>query len=134
MKNKTNDLFKEAIYWYTKRIINNETILGVFLITWLIAIWKRKGRALDLNMMRYIHSKYWDAKLCEALVTKHMKLKIIKSCPNIQIGGVPKASCTEHLITTKTWMKVKEESKQGGIMNTFDLSKFFEKESLLDTI
>ena len=35
-----------------------------------------KGSALDLNMMRYIHTKLWDAKLCEALVTKHMKPKI----------------------------------------------------------
>ena len=31
-------------------------------------------------------------------------------------------------------MKVKEESKQGGIMNTFDLEKIFDKESLLDTM
>ena len=58
-----------------------------------------------------------------------MKPNIIKSCPNIQIGGVPGASSTEHLVTTKTWMKTKEEDKQGGIMNTFDLEKFFDKES-----
>ena len=60
-------------------------------------------------MMRYIHTKYWDAKLCEALVTEHMKEKIVKACPNIQIGGVPES------VTTKTWMKLKEEMKENGI-------------------
>ena len=55
----------------------------------------KKGSALDLNMMRYIHTKYWDAKLCEALVTKHMKAKIIKACPITQIGGIPKSSSVD---------------------------------------
>jgi hypothetical protein len=85
-------------------------------------------------MMRYIHTKYWDAKLCEALVTKHMKPKIIGACPNIQIGGIPKASSVEHLVTMKTWMKLKEETKEAGIIQTFDMEKFFDKESLLDTM
>ena len=85
-------------------------------------------------MMRYIHTKYWDAKLCEALVTKHMKAKIINACPIIQIGGIPKSSSVEHLVTMKTWMKVKEEKKESGIIQTFDMEKFFDKESLLDTM
>ena len=36
--NKAGDKFREAIYCYMRRIINNETIPGAFLITWLIAI------------------------------------------------------------------------------------------------
>ena len=72
--------------------------------------------------------------MCEALVTKHMKPKIINACPNIQIGGVPKASSVEHLVTMKTWMKLKEETKEGGIIQTFDMEKFFDKESLVDTM
>ena len=51
-----------------KRIFKHEDTPLIFQITWLIAIWKRKGSALDLNMMRYIHTKHWVAKLCEALV------------------------------------------------------------------
>ena len=65
-------------------------------------IWKKKGSALDLNQMRYIHTKLWDAKLCEALVTRNMKGKIVKACPNIQIGGMPNSSSVEHLVTLKT--------------------------------
>ena len=40
----------------------------------------------------------------------------------------------EHLVTLKTWMKTKESSKEGGIIQTFDMEKFFDKESLLDTM
>ena len=79
--NKAGDRYKEAIYLYMKRIFKHEEVPTEFQLTWLIAIWKRKGSALNLNMMRYIHTKLWDAKLCEALVTKHMKPKIVKACP-----------------------------------------------------
>ena len=69
------------------RIIREEEVPKAFNLTWLIAIWKKKGSALDLNQMRYIHTKLWDAKLCEALVTRHMKPKIVEACPNIPSHG-----------------------------------------------
>ena len=55
-------------------------------------------------MVRFIHTREWEAGLCEALVTEQMKLKIIEACPRIQIGGMPESSSTEHLVTVKTWM------------------------------
>ena len=67
-----------------------------------------------------------------ALVTRNMKGKIVKACPNIQIGGMPNSSSVEHLVTLKTWMRMLEESKGIGIINTFDMEKFFDKESLID--
>ena len=63
-----------------------------------------------------------------------MKPKIVEACPNIQIGGVPKASSVEHLVTMKTWMKLKEGTKEAGIIQTFDMEKFSDKESLVDTM
>ena len=105
--NKSGKKYKDAIYYYMRRIFKQEEIPIMFQITWLIAIWKRKGSALDLNMMRYIHTKLWDAKLCEALVTKHMKPKKVDACPKLQIGGIPKASSVEHLVMMKIWMKLK---------------------------
>ena len=50
--NKSGDKYKDAIYYYMRRIFKQEDIPSIFQITWLIAIWKRKGSALDLNMMR----------------------------------------------------------------------------------
>ena len=50
--NKAGDKYREAIYCYMRRIINNETVPGAFLITWLIAIWKRKGSGLVLDQVQ----------------------------------------------------------------------------------
>ena len=36
------------------------------------------GSELDLNMMKYIHGKDWDAKLLEALISERIKPFIIK--------------------------------------------------------
>ncbi len=57
--NKAGDRYKEAIYLYMKRILKEEAVPTEFHMTWLTAIWKRKGSALDLNMMRYLHTKVW---------------------------------------------------------------------------
>ena len=61
-----------------------------------------------------------------------MKGKIVGACPNIQIGGMPNSSSVEHLVTLKILMKMLEESNKMGIINTFDMEKFFDKESLMD--
>ena len=61
-----------------------------------------------------------------------MKGKIVEACPNIQIGGMPNSSCVEHLVTLKICMKMLEESNRMGIINTYDMEKFFNKESLMD--
>ena len=42
-------------------------------------------------------------------------------------------SSVEHLITLKTWMKSKEQTGENGIFQPFDMEKFFDKESLIDT-
>ena len=63
-----------------------------------------------------------------------MKEDIVKACPKIQIGGMPKSMSVEHLVTLKTWMAVKEQRKENGIFQVFDMEKFFDKESLIDTM
>ena len=47
---------------------------------------------------------------------------------------MPNLSSVDHLIIIKTWMKMKEETKQNGIFQVFDMSKNFDKESLIDTL
>ena len=132
--NKAGNKYKEAIRMYMSKIIDNENIPWEFSKTVLIPIWKKKGSALDLNMMRYVHMKSWQAKLCEAIVTETMKEDIVNACPKIQIGGMPKSMSVEHLVTLKTWMAMKEQKKENGIFQVFDMEKFFDKESLMDTM
>ena len=90
---KVGPTFKGAFFQYTARIIRTEEVPDKFDITRLFPIWKK----IVLNTMRYIHSKEWDARLIDALITEHMKPNITQACPNIQIGGMLKLSSVEHL-------------------------------------
>ena len=84
--------------------------------------------------MRYIHGKDWDAKMLEALVAESMKPKIHEAIPDIQIGGKAGHSSIEHLVLIKTWMLNMEVNNGSGIFQCFDMEKFFDKESLIDTL
>ena len=130
--NKAGPEYKDAIFQLIKRMIDNEEIPLVYDNTSLTQIWKKKGSALSLNNMRFIHMKCWRPKLLEAIITDNMKSQIVSATPNIQIGGMPGHNSTEHLVTLKTWMKQLEEKKDSGILSLYDMEKFFDKESLLD--
>ena len=130
--NKAGNEYKDAIFEFMAKLIRTEKIPKCFLDTSLTQIWKKKGSALSLNNMRFIHMRHWYSKLLDALITEKMKENIVQATPNIQLGGMPGASCVDHLIVVKTWMKYKEESKKGGILCTYDMSKFFDKEPLCD--
>ena len=130
--NKAGDTYKAAVFTLMKRFIEKEEVPKAYDHTSLTQIWKKKGSALSLNNMRFIHMKCWRAKLLEALVTENMKPQIVDATPNIQIGGMPQSQSVEHLVTLKTWMKQIEENKSEGVVSFYDMAKFFDKESLLD--
>ena len=68
------------------------------------------------------------------LVAERMKPKINDAFPEIQIGGKAGHSSIEHLVLIKTWMLNMEVNNGHGIFQGFDMEKFFEKESLFDTL
>ena len=129
---KAGPKYKEAIFKYMKKLIIKEEVPLCFKNTSLTPIWKRKGSALDLNNMRFVHMRSWRSKLLEALVVEKMKDKIVEATPKFQIGGMPKSQSCENLVILKTWMKMKEQKGETGIFQVFDMEKFFDKESLLD--
>ena len=129
---KSGIKYKEAVFKYMAKLIETEQIPLCFKNTVLTPIWKRKGSALDLNNMRFIHMRHWRSKLLESLVTEFMKDKIVNATPKFQLGGIPKCRSVENLVVLKTWMKMKEERNQSGIFQCFDMEKFFDKERLLD--
>ena len=131
---KAGEKYKWSIFKYMKRIIQTEEVPDAFNDTKLTAVYKGKGSRLDLNMMRFIHGRDWRSRLCDKIVTDKMKPDIVKACPNIQLGGIPEASSDDHLITLKQTMKNKEERKEGLIVNTYDMKKFFDKEDLTDAL
>merc|ERR1711899_117491 len=74
----------------------------------------------------------WQSRLLAALITEKIKSKVVEATPKSQLGGMPGQSSVDHLVTLKTWMKMLEERKLGGVFQCFDMEKFFDKESLLD--
>ena len=81
-----------------KKLIELEGVPSSFLKTSLTQIWKKKGSTIDLNNMRFFHMRQWRSKLLEALITEVMK---------DDTGGMHEAFSVEHLVTLKTWMKLK---------------------------
>ena len=109
--NISGPAYKEATFRLMAKLIQKEEVPREYIKISLFQIWKKKGSALDLNNMRFVHLRCWRSKLMEALVTQTMKSNIVKATPKIQLGGMPGASSVEHLVTLKTWMKMKEERK-----------------------
>ena len=116
------------MFKYYEPLINLELVPETYNYTKLFGLGKGKG------MMRYIHGNDWDAKILEALVAERMKPKIHAAIPDIQIGGKAGHSSIEHLVLIKTWMLNMEVNNGSGIFQGFDMEKFFDKESLIDTL
>ena len=70
--NKAGPMSKTAISMLMKRLIEKEEVPKAYDLTSLTQIWKKKGSALSLNNMRFIHMKCWRAKLLEALITEKL--------------------------------------------------------------
>ena len=131
---KSGDRYQLAVFLYMSKLIKTEQLPKLFARTSLSQIWKKKGSPLDLNNMRFIHMKQWRPRLLENLVTEQIKVNIVNATPHLQLGGKPGASSVEHLVVLKTWMKMLEQTNGKGIFQCWDMSKFFDKESLLDCL
>ena len=69
---KASEQFQIAMFKYYKPLINQELVAETYNYTKLFGLWKGKGSALDLNMMRYTQGNDWDAEMLEALVAERM--------------------------------------------------------------
>merc|ERR1712155_254720 len=78
----------------------------LFRDTSLIQIWKKKGSALDLKNMRFIHMRMWQSRLFTSLITEKIKSKVVEATPKSQLVRYPGQSSVDHLVTLKTWMNL----------------------------
>ena len=131
---KSGENFKHAVYKLCKRIIDQLEIPGCFDLTILQQIYKGKGIKADLSNSRFIHLKEWLPRTCDALVVGGMKSKILESSTKFQIGGQPGHRSQEHLFSLKCIIALRELRGEGFLFQLFDLSKFFDKESLRDVL
>ena len=125
--------YQEAFFILVKKIIEDEELPEILNQTLLIQIHKA-GSFQDLANSRFIHMKETLALVTEGLVVRGMKEDIIKTSTKFQIGGQPGMRSQFHLFVLKSILKTKEKSNRGNILTVGDIEKFFDKESLIDTM
>ena len=94
----------------------------------------KKGSTTNLDNYRFIHTKSDLSKCFGLLVTNTVKEKIIKSFSKFQIGAVPGHRPQEHLFCIRSLISLFQVMKKPLILSFFDISKFFDKEVLIDAL
>ena len=98
----------------------------------LIQLYKSKGLRSDLDNMRHIHIKEEDPKFFGHLVVSAVKVKIITTLTKFQLACKPGHRTQEHLFVIKSVFALYESCNIALILTMWDLSKFFDRESLTD--
>ena len=106
-------------------MIEEEEFPDSLMLTILHMIWKGKGPREMLGNNRFIHTKDYLPRTCEALVVSKMKNDILKASGNYQIGGQPGHSPEELLVVLKSVIARQESIKDGLIfflpLHAFDV-------------
>ena len=102
--------------------------------TKIIQLYKSKGLKEDLDNIRNIHTKNEVSKGFDQLVVNKSKVKMIQKCSKFQIGAIQGHRPQEHIFTLKSMMSYYEMLKKPLIVQVYDLSKYFDKESLRDAM
>ena len=131
---KGSEEFKESIYKLSKRIIEEESVPDQFRNTTLHQIWKKKPgtKKEDLDANRFIHCKEWLPRTVESIVVAEMEQSIKQATSMFQIGGIAGHRPQEHLFSVKSIIGKYEQQRKLLIFYSNDVSKFFDKEVLID--
>ena len=70
LSENSKQLRVNAMFIYMADFMAQEMVPDTYDYTCCPCLCKGKSNKLDLNMTRYIHSKEWDAKFLEALVSE----------------------------------------------------------------
>ena len=98
----------------------------------ILQLYKGSGPKDEFNNQRNIHIKHAVPKLFENIVLSLAKPKIVSGTTKYQIGAMPKHRAQEHLFTLKSIIALYNHFKIPLILQLFDISKFFDRESLRD--
>ena len=129
---RAGDKFRDAIWRYTRALIRKEKFPKNFQKTECTALYKGKGSMKDLSSYRYIHCKHWLARLTDLLVVSELREDLLESVSPRQCGGMPGRSTTENIFCLKTAIGLNMNRKTVSYASFYDLSKFFDKESIAD--
>ena len=81
-KHINKEEFVDAMFECLADFIRNKFLPDTYDYTKLFRLWEKNGIEIDLNMMRYIHGKEWDAN------AKQRNKKKSRYFPSIQHGQI----------------------------------------------
>ena len=131
---KASKGFKEAMLTFCRRMHSEEKFPRRFWKTTLIQLYKQKGPMQQLSSHRFLHMKEWTVRLMESLEVEGMKSDILEAGTQYQLGGKPGMRAQFHLFVVKSILAMKASIKEGTIVWSVDLEKFFDKEVLVDCL
>ena len=95
---------------------------------------KGKKNKEDLDQKRHIHTKEDTTKFFLHIVTTAFKPKVFKELSPFQIGAVSGHRAQEHLFSIKSVIALAEWRNEAILLQQYDFSKMFDRESLLDVL
>ena len=126
--------FKDALFRMFRNVWEQERRPSQWKSTTIIQLYKGKGESDDLGNHRNIHLKEDIPKAFETAVVDSSKPKIVSKCSNFQIGGMPGHRPSEHLFCIKSMMALYQQLDIPLIIQTFDISKYFDSEVLRNAL
>ena len=129
---KSGQALKLAIFNLFRVVWENEKKPDVWRNTVLIQLFKGSGSCQDMNSYRNIHTKLDIPKFFGHIVTTAAKPALMENMSKYQIGTKPGHRAQEHLFVIKSVMGLYELLGKALIMQFWDISKYFDRESLVD--
>ena len=133
---KASEGFQNVVFKFAQFMIEKEQFPDCFKETTLHMIFKGgKGKRHNLSANRFIHSKFWLPRLVEGLVVvEGLKQPRVNGSSMYQIGGQPGHRAEELVFCMKSIISKYRSEGKSIILQTSDLSKFFDKEMIEDAI
>ena len=133
---RSSKRFQDAVFRFTSEMFEKEEFPDCFKETTLHMIFKGgKGKRHNLNDNRFIHSKFWFARAAEGLVVlEGLKGPLLEGSSKYQVGGQPGHRSEELVFALKSVISRYRKEGKVLIIQTYDISKFFDKEQLEDAI
>ena len=123
---------KAALFRLCKTVWKKETMPTTWEKSTLVQLYKSKGSRSVLDNMRHIHIKEENPKFFGHLVVSAAKEKMISNQTKFQIATKPGHRTQEHLFVLKSVVGLYVASGKAVIVSMWDLSKFFDRENLMD--
>ena len=132
---KAGSMFQDCVFKFCQRMFKEETFPTQFSYTTLHMIYKGKGKTEQLSNNRFIHTKPWFPRVAESLVVQGaMKEPLLAGSSIYQIGGQPGHRSEELVFCMKSVIAKQRMNNKTTVLQLYDISKFFDKETIEDAV